>query len=203
MLIPEPYRLPMHSLLLLLAVTVASAQPLQLSEPVVRLIDAAIERTTIEVLYDPAYRQLDYPGGDIPDSLGVCTDLIIRIYRTIGIDLQQEVHQDMSTAFQEYPADWGLTRPDKNIDHRRVPNLQTYLRRQEAELSVTDNPSDYLPGDLVTWVLHGFQPHIGIVTDHRSADGMRPLLVHNIGEGPVLEDMIFEFPVTGHYRYFK
>jgi len=198
----KPRWLPKHFCLLLFVFTAATALP-QLPESVALLIDAAIERTSHEVVYDPAYRQLDYPGGDIPDSLGVCTDLIIRCYRVIGIDLQQEIHQDMSNSFQDYPVDWGLSRPDRNIDHRRVPNLQTYLRRQGAELPVSDNQSDYLPGDLVTWLLHGFQPHIGIVVDSLDHNGSGPLIAHNIGRGPELEAMLFDFPVTGHYRFFR
>ena len=185
----------------LLTSTIVFAQP-ALQDPATRLVEAALERTTHAVVYDQRYRRLDYPGGDVPDSLGVCTDLIIRSYRKLGIDLQLEVHEDMLAAFEEYPTIWGLTRTDKNIDHRRVPNLQAYLRRQGAELPVGGKATNFLPGDIVTWMLPGNQPHIGIVTDRRSADGKRPLLAHNIGWGPVLEDMLFQFTITGHYRYW-
>ncbi|MBL7033141.1 MAG: DUF1287 domain-containing protein [Candidatus Delongbacteria bacterium] len=187
---------------ILLAGTAASAVPDGYSDRPTRLQLAAIERTTHFVTYAPGYRQLDYPGGDLPDSLGVCTDLIIRSYRALDIDLQVEVYQDMLSSFQEYPPLWGLTRPDRNIDHRRVPNLQVFLERQGTKLPASETAGDYLPGDLVTWMLPGNLPHIGIVTARRSTDGKRPLLAHNIGQGPVLEDMLLRFVITGHYRYF-
>ena len=126
---------------------------------------------------------------------------MIRAYRAVGIDLQQRVHEDMSRAFDAYPRAWGLPRPDANIDHRRVPNLQAYFRRRGALAPATGDAGDYAAGDLVTWMLPGNLPHIGIVTDRRTADGRRPLVVHNIGNGPELEDMLFQFPLTGHYRY--
>ena len=166
-----------------------------------RLVDAAIERTRHSVTYDGTYRAIDYPGGDVPDDIGVCADVVIRAYRAVGIDLQVEVHEDMAANFSAYPDKWGLTRPDPNIDHRRVPNLETFFRRKGKVLPVTDDPDDYRPGDLVTWVLPGGLPHIGIVTDRRSLLGRRPLVVHNIGRGPKLEDRLFDFPITGHYRY--
>lgn len=166
-----------------------------------QLVGAAYERTTHAVTYDGRYIAIDYPGGDVPASIGVCTDLVIRAYRQLGIDLQQLVHQDMTQAFSEYPDHWGLTRPDANIDHRRVPNLQTFFTRQNASLPISDKGNDYQPGDLVTWSLPGNLPHIGIIVDQRSADDERPLVVHNIGRGPALEDILFDFPVTGHYRF--
>ncbi len=165
------------------------------------LVAAAIERTTHSVTYDGSYQKIDYPGGDVPDKIGVCTDLVIRVYRGMGIDLQKMVHEDMTAAFQAYPRNWGLTRPDPHIDHRRVPNLQTFFSRHGRSLAVTDSPETYLAGDLVTWMLPGNLPHIGIVTDRKSSDSIRPLIVHNIGAGPVLEDMLLKFPITGHYRY--
>ena len=164
-------------------------------------VTAARDRTNLQIFYDGSYRRIDYPGGDVPDDVGVCTDLVIRAYRAIGIDLQELVHEDMRTAFTEYPAFWGLTRPDPNIDHRRVPNLQTYFTRQGAALPISDSGSDYQPGDLVTWMLPGNLPHIGVVADAQSADRLRPLIVHNIGSGPKLEDILFQYPITGHYRY--
>lgn len=165
-----------------------------------RLVAAAIERTTHEVTYDGAYRAIPYPGGDVPDEIGVCTDVVLRSYRALGIDLQVLVHEDMSEAFDEYPARWGHTRPDTNIDHRRVPNLRRFFERQGAELEPSVRAADYRPGDLVTWMLPGELPHIGIVTDRKDADGV-PLIVHNIGAGPVLESMLFAAPITGHYRF--
>jgi uncharacterized protein YijF (DUF1287 family) len=131
----------------------------------------------------------------------VCTDLIVRAYRAVGVDLQVRVHEDMRAAFGSYPQLWGLSRADPNIDHRRVPNLQTYFRRRGAQLSIGRDAGDYLPGDLVTWILPGNLPHIGLVTDQRSPDGQRLLVVHNIGRGPEIEDMLFGYPISGHYRY--
>ena len=131
----------------------------------------------------------------------MCTDVVIRTYRAVGVDLQQTVHEDMSLQFDEYPKNWDLSRTDSNIDHRRVPNLRTFFSRKGASLPVSEQPGDYLPGDLVTWMLPGNLPHIGIVADRRSQDGERPLIVHNIGAGPKLEDMLFDYPITGHYRY--
>jgi uncharacterized protein YijF (DUF1287 family) len=164
-----------------------------------RLVSAAIEQTHHAVTYDGSYRQIAYPGGDVPANIGVCSDVVIRAYRAAGVDLQQRLHEDMLTAFAEYPRLWGLSRPDSNIDHRRVPNLQVFLRRSGAELAVSRRAADYAAGDLVTWLLPGNLPHIGIVVDRASAG--RPLLVHNIGNGPEVEDVLFKFPITGHYRY--
>jgi uncharacterized protein len=165
------------------------------------LIRAAVAQTASRVTYDGSYRRIAYPGGDVPAHTGVCTDLIVRAYRAVGVDLQVRVHEDMTAAFAAYPRSWGLTRPDSNIDHRRVPNLQTYLRRRGAARAVSTDAADYAAGDLVTWMLPGNVPHIGLVTDQRSPDGQRPLMAHNIGRGPEIEDMLFAFPVTGHYRY--
>jgi len=164
------------------------------------LIAAAVEQTKHTVIYDGSYRRMAYPGGDVPADRGVCTDVIIRAYRAIGIDLQQRIHEDMRRDFAAYPKLWGLTKADSNIDHRRVPNLQTYFKRQHAQLRVTANANDYQAGDLVTWMLPGNLPHIGILTTQRSAEGNRPLVVHNIGRGPMLEDMLFDYPITGRYR---
>ncbi len=167
-----------------------------------QLIAAAIERTRHRVAYDGAYRKLGYPGGDVPDDVGVCTDLVIRAYRSgLGIDLQKEVHEDMVRTFATYPRIWRLHKPDRNIDHRRVPNLETFFRRHGESLPVTRNPGDYAPGHLVTWRLPGNLPHIGVVTDRRSADGRRPLIAHNIGRGPQLEDVLFDYQISGHFRF--
>ncbi|MBN2056365.1 DUF1287 domain-containing protein [bacterium] len=165
------------------------------------LVTAAMEQTGHLVTYDGSYRRIGYPGGDVPDTIGVCTDLVVRAYRAIGIDLQQRVHEDMSVAFHDYPALWGLTRPDPNIDHRRVPNLQTFFGRQGTTLAISTDPDEYTAGDLVTWMLPGNLPHIGIVGSARSVDGRRPLIIHNIGRGPEAADMLFRYPITGHYRY--
>lgn len=168
-----------------------------------RLVAAAHGRTHHSVRYDGSYRVIPYPNGDVPDNIGVCTDVVIRAYRAVGIDLQQQVHQDMQKHFKAYPSKrmWGLKRPDKNIDHRRVPNLQVFFKRFGRSLPVSHNGQDYQAGDLVTWMLPGNLPHIGIVVDKNSVDGQRPLIVHNIGAGPKMNDMLFEYPITGHYRY--
>ncbi len=178
-----------------------AAQPAVSDSLAQRLVTAALERTQHRVRYDGGYRRLPYPGGDVPDSLGVCTDVVIRSYRALGIDLQREVHEDMTAHFAAYPNNWGLTRPDPNIDHRRVPNLQTFFSRRGTRLAVSDSAIAYRPGDLVTWTVPPNLPHIGIVVVRRSRDGDRPLIVHNIGRGPMLEDVLFRFPITGHYRY--
>lgn len=167
------------------------------------LIQAAKDRTKFHVVYTPDYVALDYPGGDVPEGTGVCTDVVIRAYRQLGIDLQVLVHEDMKKAFPKYPKHWGAKRPDRNIDHRRVPNLQTFLERQGASLPVSREANRYQPGDLVTWNLNpqGWLPHIGVVIDRMSPDGKRPLIVHNMGGGTVAEDILFRFPITGHYRF--
>lgn len=167
------------------------------------LIAAAIAQTRDNVTYNGAYFKIAYPMGDVPAQYGVCTDVIIRAYRKLGIDLQQLVHEDMQGNFSLYPAkkNWGQTKTDTNIDHRRVPNLQTFFTRHGKKLTVSSKPQDYQAGDLVTWMLPGNLPHIGIVSDQYSADGLRPLIVHNIGAGPQLEDMLFDYTISGHYRY--
>ncbi|QPJ63081.1 MAG: DUF1287 domain-containing protein [Candidatus Nitronauta litoralis] len=168
-----------------------------------RLVAAALERTRHTVAYDGRYVSIKYPGGDVPKDIGVCSDVVIRSFRKLGIDLQQKIHEDMVKHFELYPSFWGLKAPDSNIDHRRVPNLRIFFKRHGVELPETRRGGDYKPGDLVTWNLKksGHLPHIGIVTDQKSRDGMRPLIVHNIGEGPKLEDVLFDFKITGHYRY--
>jgi uncharacterized protein YijF (DUF1287 family) len=168
------------------------------------LVAAAIERTTQSVRYDGSYVPIDYPRGDVPDNVGVCTDLVIRAYRNgLGVDLQRLVHEDMAANFGLYPSNrlWGLTRPDRNIDHRRVPNLQAFFSRHAETLAISRAPNDYAAGDLVTWSLPGNLPHIGIVSDRINERSGNPLIIHNIGAGPKLEDMLFDFPITGHYRY--
>ncbi len=168
---------------------------------VAKLVAAAKEQVSAHVRYDGSYRRIGYPGGDVPADVGVCTDVIIRAYRKVGIDLQVKVHEDMLRDFGAYPRLWGLAAPDSNIDHRRVPNLRVFFRRAGASVPATQSAADYLPGDLVTWMLPGNLPHIGLVTESRSADSSRPMIVHNIGRGPEVEDMLFRYPVTGHYRY--
>lgn len=165
------------------------------------LVQAAWERTEHQVTYDGSYRSISFPNGDVPSNIGVCTDLVVRAYRGIGVDLQKLVHEDMRGDFSAYPKLWGLERPDKNIDHRRVPNLQTFFKRHGIELLADENPQNFKAGDVVTWMLPGNLPHIGIVADTRSPDGKRYMIIHNVGEGPMAEDFLFQYPITGHYRF--
>lgn len=166
------------------------------------IIEAARVRTEMDETYDPRYYAIAYPGGDVPNDRGVCTDVVIRAYRSIGVDLQVLVHEDMRRHFKRYPKTWGLAAPDRNIDHRRVPNLETFLERNEAALPLSHEASDYKPGDLVTWRLPGNLPHIGIVSDRKVRWGDRPLILHNIGAGTAEDDIIFSYPITGHFRYY-
>jgi len=167
-----------------------------------QLSDAAIERTSHDIVYNGAYERLEYPGGDVSDRNGVCTDVIIRSYRkAFNVDLQKEIHEDMKANFDAYPSNriWGLNTPDKNIDHRRTQNQECFLKRKGAKLSITDKPEDYLPGDLVYWgdIASG---HVGIVVNKYTDEGV-PMVVHNIGAGPKLEDFLFASRITGHYRW--
>jgi uncharacterized protein YijF (DUF1287 family) len=166
-----------------------------------RLADSALTLTRMKVMYDPGYFSIPYPNGDIPADRGVCTDVLIRAYRKVGIDLQKEVHEDIRDHFQCYPNRWGLSGPDKNIDHRRVPNLMAYFGRHGEIRPLSDNPEDYQPGDVVCWDLGDGIPHIGIVSNLTNTDGKRHLIVHNIGGGQELSDCLFDFRVIGHYRY--
>lgn len=173
------------------------------------LLAAAHAQVGVTTRYDPAYVRLPYPNGDVPLDRGVCSDVIIRAFRAVGIDLQQRVHEDMRAHFAAYPRLWGLRRPDRSIDHRRVPNLEVFFARHGRRLAASGNPADYLPGDLVTWRLPGNLPHIGIVADHRDRAAPlsdlplapRPWIVHNVGAGTQVEDVLFAWPITGHYRY--
>jgi uncharacterized protein YijF (DUF1287 family) len=169
-----------------------------------RLVAAAIERTHHQVRYEPAYVRIPYPSGDVPADTGVCTDEIIRAYRAVGVDLQKEVHEDMEQNFSAYPRKWHwqLAQPDSNIDHRRVPNLMVFFSRKGETLKVSSDATDYSPGDLVTWDLGSNVPHVGVVVDQKSPQSARFLIVHNIGLGPKMEDVLFHWKITGHYRYF-
>lgn len=168
----------------------------QLSDAAISIIDPSID-------YDPAYFSIKYPDGDIPKNKGVCTDVIIRSYRKLGIDLQKEVHEDMIKNFSKYPnlEKWGMTKTDTNIDHRRVPNLEVFFERKGTKLPVTQKAKDYKTGEMVTWMINNKLPHIGIVTSKKSKDGQRNLIVHNVGGGQVLEDCLFEYKIVGHYIY--
>ncbi len=166
-----------------------------------KIVEAARKQVGVTVWYDPDYVILDYPGGDVPRALGVCTDVIIRALRDgIGQDLQKLVHEDMKANFKAYPKNWGLSRPDKNIDHRRVPNLQTFFKRRGFSLKLSKEPDDFKAGDLVTCTVPPHLPHVMIVSDKKNAEGV-PLVIHNIGGGAREEDVLFTYPLTGHYRW--
>ena len=170
-----------------------------------KLSNAALSIIDPTIDYDPAYFSIEYPNGDVPKNKGVCTDVIIRSYRKLGIDLQKEVHEDMIKNFSAYPnlQKWGMTKTDTNIDHRRVPNLEIFFERKGETLPITQNPKDYKTGEIVTWLINNKLPHIGIVTSKKSKDGKRNLIVHNVGNGQVLQDCLFEYKIVGHYRYWK
>ena len=182
----------------LLAPLLSSGQTEAFAE---RLSDAAIALTHDRVSYDPSYFSIDYPNGDIPEGKGVCTDVVIRAYRKLGIDLQKEVHEDMKAHFALYPQNWGLERTDRNIDHRRVPNLMKYFERHGEVLTTSQKAEDYRPGDIVCWNLGGAITHIGIVVNKKSRDGKRFLISHNIGNGQELSDCLFEYRIIGHYAF--
>lgn len=168
-----------------------------------KLSTAALDLTKQNVIYDPTYFSIPYPNGDVPSDKGVCTDVVIRAYRKVGIDLQKEVHEDMKANFKLYPKKWGLTKTDKNIDHRRVPNLMTFFTRHGEVKPMNQIASSYQPGDIVCWDLGGGVTHIGLVVNKKSEDNVRYLIVHNIGGGQVLADCLFQFKIIGHYRYKK
>ena len=165
-----------------------------------RLVAAAIERTHHSVRYVSDYVRIPYPGGDVPGGTGVCTDEIIRSYRAVGVDLQKEVHEDMVQNFDLYPHKWQQ-HPDTNIDHRRVPNLMVFFARKGIVLPLTRKVDDYSPGDIAAWDLGGGITHIGIVVDRKGVSG-NYIVVHNIGRGPQMEDVLFDWKIIGHYRYF-
>ena len=188
--------------LLLCAACGGTATIAEPDERIATVLGAAHAQVGITRIYDPAYRRIAFPGGDVPVERGVCSDVVVRAWRAAGIDLQLEVNRDMRADFAAYPRTWRLDRPDPNIDHRRVPNLETWLRRGGYSLAPGVDPVQYRAGDLVSWRLERGQPHIGIVSDLRSADGSRPLIVHNIGDGTRIEDVLFRWQPVGHFRYF-
>jgi uncharacterized protein YijF (DUF1287 family) len=189
---------------LLAALWLAAVAAPVLAGPREQLLDAAHAQVGVTRFYDGSYVRLAYPGGDVPADRGVCTDVVVRALRATGLDLQRAVHEDMRRDFAAYPALWGLRRPDRNIDHRRVPNLETWLRRAGHALPASGRAADYRPGDLVSWRLPGGLPHIGIVSDRRVRDGSgRLLVVHNIGAGARVEDVLMAWPPVGHFRLFR
>jgi uncharacterized protein len=194
-------------LVMICATSVAQVKPGETAERqefLKKLTAAAVERSHHTVRYDSAYVRIPYPGGDVPADTGVCTDEIIRAYRAVGVDLQKEVHEDMGQNFSVYPRKWRWLsgHPDTNIDHRRVPNLMVFFGRKGETLATTERAEDYSPGDLVTWDLGGNVPHIGIVVDQKLPASGRNMILHNIGRGPKIEDVLFSWKITGHYRYY-
>ena len=189
---------------LLVILTLAATLPLRADpEPAKKLAAAARAQIGVTTLYDPAYVKLAYPDGDVPTDRGVCTDVVIRAFRSMGLDLQKLVHEDMARAFSKYPQQWGLRSPDANIDHRRVPNLMRFFERAGKKLAVTKSPADYKPGDLVTCLVPPNLPHIMLVSDTPSpAEPHRFQVIHNIGAGARMEDRLFDFEITGHFRYW-
>jgi len=166
------------------------------------IIDAAIDQVGKTASYDASYQKIDYPNGDVPIETGVCSDVIVRSFRKAGIDLQKDVHEDMKKNFSAYPTRWGLNGPDANIDHRRVPNLMTYFSRQGKSLSTGGDSKTFLSGDIVTWDLGVGSEHIGMVVNVWYKPSQRYLIVHNIGAGTRMDDVLFAWKITGHYRYF-
>jgi hypothetical protein len=187
----------------LLFTTILANSSCSQTVPTNNLSDAALSLTKQAVTYDPSYFKIAYPNGDVPSDKGVCTDVVIRAYRKIGIDLQKEVHEDMEQNFNLYPQKWGLTHPDKNIDHRRVPNLMVFFSRFGTVKPTAQNAANFLPGDIVCWNLGGNITHIGLIVNKKSSDGKRFQVVHNIGGGQVLADCLFDYEIIGHYSYSK
>lgn len=181
------------------------AKPLaaQASPQLKQLIEAAVEQSKLTTGYDPSWVKIDYPNGDVPPDTGVCSDVVVRAFRNAGIDLQKEVHEDMTRAWPEYPRRWGASGTDTNIDHRRVLNLMTYFDRQNKSLPITDDRADYLPGDVVAWQLSEGVEHVGIMTNLWSEPDKHCLVVHNIGAGARVEDVLLAWKIIGHYRYFQ
>jgi hypothetical protein len=168
-----------------------------------KIIAAGIEQVGVTISYDPAYAAIGYPNGDVPKETGVCADVIVRAFRGATIDLQKELHEDMKNNFSEYPKTWGAKKTDASIDHRRVGNLMKWFERKKKSLPLSREAKDYLPGDVVAWELDSGRLHIGLVTDLKTADQKKYLIAHNIGSGAQLEDVLFEWKVIGHYRYFN
>ena len=180
-------------------------KPLQTNAPpqLTQLIEGAVAQAGITTGYDPSYVKIDYPNGDVAPETGVCSDVIVRAFRKAGIDLQKEVHEDIQASRSAYPTRWSATAVDSNIDHRRVLNLMTFFERRGKSVAITSNGDDYQPGDVVAWDLGGGVDHIGLVINFWSESEKRCLIVHNIGAGTRIEDVLFNWKITGHYRYFQ
>lgn len=178
-------------------------QPVSDTQQIKQVVDSAIEQIGQTFEYDSSYEKLGYPNGDVPVERGVCADVIVRGFRKAGVDLQKEIHEDMSRHFDAYPKKWGATKPDSNIDHRRVANLMTFFERHGKSVPITNAPSDYVPGDVVAWELDSKLLHIGVVTDARLTGMRNYLIVHNIGAGARIEDVLMSWKIIGHYRMWK
>ena len=194
--------------IILLTFFICGQKSTEVTEPITtsfeeKLSAAAISIIDKDVVYTPSYVSIKYPNGDVPAKTGVCSDVVIRAYRKLGIDLQKEVHEDMVKNFSLYPnrKKWGLHSTDTNIDHRRVPNLEVFFGRKGQKLAVTADADDYKTGELVTWMIANKYPHIGIITNKKSPDGKRLMIVHNVGGGQVLEDCLFDWEIVGHFKY--
>ncbi len=173
------------------------------SPPIRKILQQAREQMNTTRSYTDDYLVIQYPNGDVPVDTGACTDVIVRSFRSAGVDLQKEVHEDMAANFSKYPKKWGLTKTDTNIDHRRVPNLQTFFTRKGKSLPITADSGNYRPGDVVSWDLNGKGlTHIGLVSDLWDSNTRRYLIIHNIGYGANADDCLFEWKITGHFRYF-
>jgi uncharacterized protein len=183
--------------------SVTRALPSNASPQLKQFIEAAVEQSKITTGYDPSYVGIAYPNGDVPPDTGVCSDVVVRAFRKVGLDLQKELHEDMTRAWAEYPKKWGARGTDANIDHRRVLNLNTYFTRQGKSLPISDNRADYLPGDVVAWELSDGVEHIGILTNVWTESDKHYLIVHNIGSGARVEDVLLAWKIIGHYRYFR
>ena len=177
--------------------------PLVSNDTALIIVRAAELQTYYTHSYDPSYKRLAYPGGDVPSDRGVCSDVVVRAFRATGIDLQKDVHEDMRRSFSAYPNNWGLSRPDPNIDHRRVANLMTFFERRGCALGITRDPGRFLPGDVVAWRLDNGRLHIGIVDSAATERRTRYLVLHNIGDGVQREDILFRWEIIGHYRYYR
>lgn len=185
------------------AVQGLTRKPISNIPQITKAVDSAIEQTRYTFEYDPSYAKLDYPNGDVPRERGVCADVIVRAFRNAGVDLQKEIHEDMSRHFAAYPAKWGARKPDSNIDHRRLPNLMTLFERRSKSVPITRKPADYFPGDVVAWELDNHLLHIGLVTDALAGATQNYLVVHNIGAGAKIEDVLMSWKIIGHYRMWK
>jgi uncharacterized protein len=193
-----------HALISQIGETAEKPQISEIASPEIRkILESAAKQTETTKNYDPNYIVIPYPNGDVPMETGVCSDVVIRAFRAAGVDLQKAVHEDMKGNFSAYPQKWNLPQPDTNIDHRRVLNLQKFFERKEKALPVSNKAENYKPGDVVSWDLNGKgMTHIGVVSNIFNVETKRYSIIHNIGAGAKIEDVLFDWKITGHYRYF-